>query len=71
MNPKKISLCLGCENALDPTRQFCPTCDGGVNFTLCKDQPNVNCFKVFMEKNSEGIIRPALYQIKPMKWTKM
>lgn len=71
MNPKRVSLCLGCENALDPTRLFCHTCDGGVNFTLCKDQPNVNCFKVFMEKNSDGRIRPALYQIKPMKRTKM
>ena len=39
MNPKKVSLCLGCENALDATRLFCHTCDGGVNFTLCKGQP--------------------------------
>ena len=71
MNPKKVSLCLGCENALDATRLFCYTCDGGTNFTLCKGQPNSDCFRVFMEKVGEGVIRPALYQIKPMKWTKM
>jgi predicted amidophosphoribosyltransferase len=71
MNPKKVPLCLGCENALDATRLFCHTCDGGVNFTLCKGQPNSDCFRVFMETVSKGIIRSALYQIKPMKWTKL
>ena len=71
MNHKKVSLCLGCENALDATRMFCHTCDGGVNFTLCKGHPNIDCFRVFMETVTEDIVRPALYQIKPMKWTKM